>query len=93
MIEYSYYAVFEFSTNDEIEKGFSAIGIYFPDVPGCISCGDDMQHGLEMAKESLSLHIEGLLEDGDDLPIPSEEANLLKKLLPHEKLFEITIVL
>jgi predicted RNase H-like HicB family nuclease len=51
------------------EKG--SYGVAFPDFPGCISAGDDIQHTRDMAQEALALHIEGMLEDGDPIPAPS----------------------
>ena len=37
----------------------------------CVSCGDNYKHAVEMAKEALKLHVEGLLKDGKKLPKPS----------------------
>jgi predicted RNase H-like HicB family nuclease len=44
------------------------ISVYFPDIPGCASCGDNFDHALQMAKEALSLHIYGMEKDGEPLP-------------------------
>jgi predicted RNase H-like HicB family nuclease len=49
----------------------SSFGASFPDLPGCISAADSLEELRPMIEESLSLHIEGLLEDGDVLPEPS----------------------
>jgi predicted RNase H-like HicB family nuclease len=49
----------------------SSYGASFPDLPGCISAADSLEDLRSMIEESLSLHIEGLLEDGDALPEPS----------------------
>jgi predicted RNase H-like HicB family nuclease len=49
----------------------SSFGASFPDLPGCISAADSLEDLRPMIEESLSLHIEGLLEDGDALPEPS----------------------
>jgi predicted RNase H-like HicB family nuclease len=46
--------------------------VCFPDFPGCVSHGDNTQHAAEMGCEALSLHTAGMLEDGDELPEPSE---------------------
>jgi predicted RNase H-like HicB family nuclease len=66
MRKFTYLAVFE---RDE-KPGFS---VYFPDVPGCISCGDDFEHTLQMAQEALGLHIYGLEKDGEALPLKTDE--------------------
>ncbi|MDR1148503.1 MAG: type II toxin-antitoxin system HicB family antitoxin [Spirochaetaceae bacterium] len=57
MRKLTYLAVFEI---DECP----GISVYFPDVPGCVSCGDDFDHAFQMAKEALSLHIYGMEKDG-----------------------------
>jgi predicted RNase H-like HicB family nuclease len=61
MRKLTYLAVFETGENP-------GISVYFPDVPGCVSCGDDFDHALQMAKEALSLHIYGMEKDGEALP-------------------------
>jgi predicted RNase H-like HicB family nuclease len=49
----------------------SDFGVSFPDLPGCISAGRTIDEAKEMAQEALSLHIQGMLEDGDEVPTPS----------------------
>ncbi|GHU97624.1 HicB family protein [Spirochaetia bacterium] len=56
----------------ELEKELpgDALGVVFPDFPGCISCGDDFDEAFRMAHEALSFHAEGMREDGLDIPEP-----------------------
>ena len=61
MRKLTYLAVFE--TDEK-----PGISVFFPDVPGCISGGDNFDHALLMAKEALSLHIYGMEKDGEALP-------------------------
>ena len=61
MRKLTYYAVFEPSTNGNY-------GVSWPDLPGCISMGDDLQHAEQMAAEALGLHICEMEQDGDVLP-------------------------
>ena len=49
----------------------SDYGVSFPDLPGCISAGSTLDDARAMAAEALSLHLEGLAEDGDAIPEPS----------------------
>lgn len=51
---------------EEAEEG--GYGVSFPDLPGCVSGGDDMDDAVSNAAEALSLHLNGMVEDGDDLP-------------------------
>jgi len=62
MIKHTYFAVFE-------PNGNGGYGVYFPDLPGCISVGDDFEHAQAMAKEALGLHLYGMEKDGDDIPL------------------------
>jgi predicted RNase H-like HicB family nuclease len=48
----------------------SDYGVSFPDLPGCVTAGSTRDEAIAMAKEALTLHIEGLLEDGEDVPAP-----------------------
>ena len=46
-------------------------GVSFPDFPGCITAGQTIDEAKDLAQEALSLHIKGMIEDGDKLPVPS----------------------
>ena len=47
------------------------IGIVFPDIPGCSGqCKSDIDI-MSYAQETLALHLELMLEDGEDIPEPS----------------------
>lgn len=61
-----------------------SIGVYFPDIPGCVTVGDDEVNAVLMAKEALSLHLYGMEEDGEDIPQPSSVRDIQAKLEPHE---------
>jgi predicted RNase H-like HicB family nuclease len=50
----------------------SDFGVSFPDFPGCITAGKNIDNAKEMAQEALTLHIHGMIEDGDRLPVPSK---------------------
>lgn len=44
-------------------------GVTVPDLAGCFSAGDSIEDALESVKEAIELHLEGLLEDGNDMPM------------------------
>jgi predicted RNase H-like HicB family nuclease len=46
-------------------------GVSFPDFHGCITAGQTIDEAKDFAQEALSLHIQGMLEDGDKLPASS----------------------
>jgi predicted RNase H-like HicB family nuclease len=43
-----------------------------PALPGCITYGENVEHGIEMAKEAIVLYIAELKERGEDIPDDSE---------------------
>lgn len=49
----------------------SDYGVSFPDFPGCVSAGHTLDEARSMAAEALSMHIQGMAEDGMAIPEPS----------------------
>ncbi len=48
-----------------------AFGVVVPDLPGCFSAGDTFEEALVNAREAIELHVEGLLDAGEQVPAPS----------------------
>lgn len=68
---YSFVALFSYD-----EDGIS---IDFPDLPGCCPCADkdDTDMALKNAKEALGLHIWGMEQDGEKIPVPSKITDIM----------------
>jgi predicted RNase H-like HicB family nuclease len=49
----------------------SDFGVSFPDLPGCVTAGFDLDDAQRMAEEALALHLEGMEEDHDPIQEPS----------------------
>ena len=49
----------------------SDFGVSFPDFPGCVTAGRTLEEARRMAVEALTLHIEGMVEDSEVVPAPS----------------------
>lgn len=64
MAKYTYPAVFE----EEKSGGYS---IYFPDLDGCFSQGDDISDGMYMAEDALALMLYHMEASKQDIPAPS----------------------
>jgi len=60
---YVYPAIFDYADD--------GISIEFPDLPGCLTCGDTEEEALAMAKEALALHLYGMEQDGEPIPEPT----------------------
>lgn len=48
----------------------TAVGVWFPDLPGCTSGGDDIDEALRNAPEALELYAESIETNGKLLPRP-----------------------
>ena len=67
---YSFVALFDYADD--------GISIVFPDLPGCYPCADkdDTDMALQNAKEALGLHIWGMEQDHEEIPVPSKITDL-----------------
>lgn len=54
-----------------LEPSQDGYGVFFPDLPGCISFGADIVEAQKNAREALELHIYGMEKDSDPLPTPT----------------------
>ncbi len=52
----------------DIESGYN---VTFPDLPGCVTCGETYEEAIEMAKEVLDLWLEVMRDDNIEIPKPS----------------------
>jgi predicted RNase H-like HicB family nuclease len=55
----------------------SDFGVSFPDFPGCITAGQTIDEAKDMAQDALTLHIHGMLEDGEQMPTPSKLEDIM----------------
>ena len=55
----------------------SDFGVSFPDFPGCKTAGGTIDEAKDMAYDALSLHIKGMLEDGENIPVPSKLEDIM----------------
>lgn len=63
-MKYVYPAIFK----DDEEK----IAVEFPDIPECITFGDDMADALDMAKDVLEMILVEYENEKRDIPLPSK---------------------
>ena len=70
-----------------------ALGIWFPDLPGCFSAGDDIDQAMRNAHEALLLYAETLNEEGRTLPPPRTVSALKKDPAVAEDMRDHTVAL
>lgn len=63
-MKYVYPAVFT--------KEQKSIAVSFPDIPNCITCGDDLQDAISMAEDALALMLFNYEDEGRPIPEPTE---------------------
>lgn len=61
---YIYPAVFHYDDD--------GISVSFPDLPGCLTCGDTPEEALAMAKDAMGLWLYDAETCGDPIPEPSD---------------------
>ena len=53
--------------------------VIFPDFPSCITAGKTLEEAQELAREALQFHIDGMIEDKEELPSHSSLDKIKKK--------------
>ncbi len=48
-------------------NGYSA---HLPDLPGCIAAADTFEETSQLTTEAANFHVEGMVEDGEQIPEP-----------------------
>lgn len=56
-----------------IEKAPNNYSAYVPDLPGCITTGKTIGKTMDMLREAIELHLEGMIADGEAVPQPTTE--------------------
>ncbi len=64
------------------EPSGTGYGVYFPDLPGCVSYGDTFEEAQKEAAEALGLHIYGMEKDGEEIPLPSTNPEVDSETAP-----------
>jgi len=65
-----------------IEKGNENYGAYSPDLPGCVAVGDTIEEVEKNMSEAIKMHLQGMLEDNEPIPMPQTTARYVDISLP-----------
>jgi predicted RNase H-like HicB family nuclease len=63
-----------------IERGETSFGAYVPDLPGCVAVGETREEAMTLIREAIEFHLEGMSENGEDMPEPHSEAEYVEVL-------------
>lgn len=61
-----------------IEKGSNSFGSYVPDLPGCVTVGKTRREIEKLIVEAIELHIDGLSESGEAIPMSTSEVRFVE---------------
>lgn len=61
-----------------LEKAENNYSAYVPDLPGCIATGHTIEETEREIREAIEFHIEGLREDGLQIPQPASIVEYLE---------------
>ena len=61
-----------------VEKGPSSWGAYVPDLPGCVAAAESREEVLQLIREAVEFHVEGLIEQGERPPEPHSFSELVE---------------
>jgi len=65
-----------------IEKGNQNYGAYSPDLPGCVAVGDTVEEVQKNMQEAIRMHLQGMIEDREPIPVPQTTAQYVDISLP-----------
>jgi predicted RNase H-like HicB family nuclease len=57
-----------------IERGPDNYSAYVPDLPGCVSTGENYEEAMENIREAIEGHLQVMQEYGDPIPQPISQA-------------------
>jgi len=57
-----------------LEKTNEGYSSYIPSLQGCVSFGKDIDEAIKNTKEAITLHLGGMIEDGEPVPFFDAEA-------------------
>ncbi len=61
-----------------LEEGPKSWCAYVPDLPGCVAAGETREEVLELIREAIEFHLDGMKEDGDPIPEPHSYSEVVQ---------------
>ena len=61
-----------------VEKGPTSYGAYVPDLPGCVAAAETRSEVLELIREAIEFHLDGMRGEGLPVPQPSSTAEYVE---------------
>jgi len=61
-----------------LEEGPQSWGAYVPDLPGCVAVGETRGEALDLIREAIEFHLDGMKEDGNPIPEPHSYTEVVR---------------
>ena len=61
-----------------LEHGEDSWGAHVPDLPGCIAAGETREEVLDLIREAIDEHLQGLRKEGLPIPEPRSEGEVVE---------------
>ena len=61
-----------------VERGETSWGAHVPDLPGCVVVAESREEVLQLIREAIEFHIDGLKQAGVPVPTPSSEGEFVE---------------
>ena len=58
-----------------VEDAGNNLAAYVPDLPGCVATADSREELNQLIRETIEMHIEGMIEDGLAVPEPKSRVD------------------
>lgn len=61
-----------------VEKAENNYSAYVPDLPGCVAAAETKEELLDLIREAIDFHLEGMREAGEEIPEPTAVAEYVE---------------
>jgi predicted RNase H-like HicB family nuclease len=65
-----------------LEKTNTGYSAHVPDLPGCIAAGETREETLELIREAIEFHLEGMRLHGETIPEPASQCEYVEVSAP-----------
>lgn len=61
-----------------LEQGDTSWGAHVPDLPGCVAVADTREEAIELIRDAIDFHLDGLKRAGSTIPKPSSDSTFVE---------------
>lgn len=67
-----------------LEPTKTGFGAHVPDPPGCVAAGETREETLDLIREAIEFHLEGMQLHGESIPSPTSSCEYVEVTQPLE---------